>query len=320
MIFGLVLLAVAANSAPMRDTLDLLELQIEHYHDQMRNEVGPLEGFDKAADKYKDMLKKLKESTKWVCTNGKDPKSLSNQEYVREFGEGPCVPLVAAPGIAGSKLIVEIDCKVFKDNYPDAFKNCGWQTCTGFLTPKSEYRMWIPDALAPMSITTGLAGNQKCFNAVMGFEASEVKQGGKLTQRKGLKVYVEGTSPKTNTKATGKCAWEAISNLGLGGTADETKGFSGFRTFFENAGYKNGLNLQALPYNWRLDFKDNDLKTRFPKVIKEMYSNWGKKIAIVAHSFGNYQTVLNLSRMSQEDKDKMIARYFAAGPPYIGAV
>lgn len=131
---------------------------------------------------------------------------------------------------------------------------------------------------------------------------------------------VEGTSTGTKTKATGKCAWEAISNLGLGGSADATKGFSGFLTFFENAGYKNGVNLQALPYNWRLDFQDNDLKTRFPKVITEMYNNWGKKIVIYAHSFGNYQTVLNLSKMNQPDKDKMIARYMALGPPYAGAV
>lgn len=286
----------------------------------MRSYAGPLEGFDNATNKYKEMLKELMNSTKWVCTNGKDPKSLSNQEYVREFAQGSCNPAIVVPGIAGSKLIVEIDCKTFKDNNPAAFKSCGWSSCTGFLTPKSEYRMWIPGELAPMSIATGLDGNRKCFNAVMGFDSSEVMQGGKLTQRKGLKVVVEGTSPGTKTKATGKCAWEAISNLGLGGKADETKGFAGFLTFLENAGYKNGVNIQALPYNWRLDFKENDLKTRFAKVITEMYNNLGKKLVIYAHSFGNYQTVLNLSKMSQQDKDKMVARYMALGPPFLGAV
>ena len=318
-IFCLAVLAAAAQSAPERNTLDLLELQIETYHDQMREHVGLLDGFDNASDKYKQSMKKLMESTKWVCTNGKDPKSFSNQEYVREFAAGPCNPAVAIPGIAGSKLIVQIDCKTFKDNNSQAFKSCGWSTCTGFLTPKSEYRMWIPGELAPMSIATGLDGNRKCFNAVMGFDSSEVKQGGKLTQRKGLTVVVEGTSPGTKTKSTGKCAWEAISNLGLAGSADATKGFSGFLTFFENAGYKNGVNLQALPYDFRLDFQKNELKTRFPQVITDLYNNWGKKIIIYAHSFGNYQTVLNLSRMTQEAKDKMIARYMALGPPFLGA-
>lgn len=77
-ILGLAFLVAAARSAPLRNTLDLLELQIEQYHDQVRTQTGPLEGFDNATDKYKDMLKKLKESTKWICTNGKDPKSLSN--------------------------------------------------------------------------------------------------------------------------------------------------------------------------------------------------------------------------------------------------
>ena len=50
-----------------------------------------------------------------------------------------------------------------------------------------------------------------------------------------------------------------------------------------------------------------------------MYSNWGKKIVIYAHSFGNYQTVLNLSKMNQKDKDEMVARYMALGPPFAGA-
>ena len=50
-----------------------------------------------------------------------------------------------------------------------------------------------------------------------------------------------------------------------------------------------------------------------------MYQNLGKKVIIFAHSFGNYQTVHNLTKMTQADKDKMVARYVALGPPYIGA-
>jgi hypothetical protein len=89
---------------------------------------------------------------------------------------------------------------------------------------------------------------------------------------------------------------------------------------FLNAGYKIGLNLQALPYDFRLEFTNNDLKTRFGKVITELYNNWGKKVVVSGHSFGNYQSVLGFTRMSQADKDKMVARYMALAPPYLGAV
>jgi esterase/lipase superfamily enzyme len=77
---------------------------------------------------------------------------------------------------------------------------------------------------------------------------------------------------------------------------------------FKNAGYIVGLNLQALPYDFRLDYQENELNTRFEAVITELYANWGKKVTIFAHSFGNYQTVHNLSKMSQAKKDKMVAR------------
>ena len=40
---------------------------------------------------------------------------------------------------------------------------------------------------------------------------------------------------------------------------------------------------------------------------------------LVGHSMGNYVIVNTLWRMRQEDKDKMIARYIALAPPYIGA-
>lgn len=40
---------------------------------------------------------------------------------------------------------------------------------------------------------------------------------------------------------------------------------------------------------------------------------------LVAHSMGNLNVANNLWKMSQSDKDKMIARYIAIAPPFIGA-
>jgi hypothetical protein len=170
-----------------------------------------------------------------------------------------------------------------------------------------------------MSLVTGLDSNRACFSALLGFDSSKVKEGGQLLEKKGLKMSILGDSPKTNTKATGNCGWDAISELGFGSKNSEFKGLEGFLDYFENAGYKSGVSIQALPYDWRLDFQKNELKTRFPNIVNELYNNWGKKTVIFAHSFGNYQTVLNLSRMNQQDKDTKIARYIGLAPPYLGS-
>ena len=66
---------------------------------------------------------------KYHCLNGKDPKKLSPVEILTEFGLSGCSPFIFAPGLMASKLVVELDCVVFRENYPEIFKNCGFTTC-----------------------------------------------------------------------------------------------------------------------------------------------------------------------------------------------
>jgi lecithin-cholesterol acyltransferase len=287
-IIALILL-IAVSNCSKAPGFDLLQNEIDDYHNLVRQEYGFLEGFDESKPSDQEVFSSVLTNTKWMCTNGKDPNSLTNKQYVKEFAAGPCNPAIVLPGIAGSKLVVQIDCATFKKENPKAFSDCGWSTCGSFLAPKSEYKMWIPETGAPMSISVPFAGQRNCFNAVFGFDDSDVKNGGNLIVRKGLTAVVYGTSPNTRSKQAGGCAWDAISNLGTAGPQTPgTSVFASFLTLYESAGYKNGVNLQALPYDFRLAYQKNELNTRFSKVIKEMYNNWGKKIIIYAHSFGNY--------------------------------
>jgi hypothetical protein len=52
--------------------------------------------------------------------------------------------------------------------------------------------------------------------------------------------------------------------------------------------------MQALPYDFRLAYQENELKHRFKGVISDMYKNLGKKVVIIAHSFGNLNTLYHL--------------------------
>lgn len=85
-----------------------------------------------------------------------------------------------------------------------------------------------------------------------------------------------------------------------------------------NAGYVVGLNLQVLPYDWRLSLKNNRLNTKFEKVVDEVFDMFGKRVTLIAHSMGNYQVMNNLWKMKQEKKDTKILRYFAIAPPFAG--
>ena len=123
----LLLCAIGSNLAVMSEAPDMLEREIEQYHDTIRQEIGHLNGFDEVVHPdHVESFKKVVSSTKWVCTGGQDPSTLSNQEYVRAFAAGPCNPTVVLPGIAGSKLVATIDCKKFKKSSPSTFKACGW--------------------------------------------------------------------------------------------------------------------------------------------------------------------------------------------------
>jgi hypothetical protein len=49
-----------------------------------------------------------------------------------------------------------------------------------------------------------------------------------------------------------------------------------------------------------------------------MYSINGKKVSIVAHSYGNMNVLAALSKMSLDKKRQKLQRYFAMGPPFLG--
>jgi hypothetical protein len=116
----------------------------------------------------------------------------------------------------------------------------------------------------------------------------------------GVRIYPYGTSPKTEGYENGQCGFDAVENLLPLQTVVPTK-FSYFKYIKDmmvNAGYLVGLNLQVLPYDWRLGLRMNSLNYKFEKVVDEMYEILNKRITIIAHSMGNYQVMNNLWKMN----------------------
>jgi len=157
-------------------------------------------------------LTKLLGAKKYVCTGGKSPSSMSKKDYVKAFNAGPCAPIALLAGITGTKLMVRIDCEVFRANYPVEFGNC-FSTCTGSSAPQKEYRIWVPHITEPMSILKPSDKSKACFSALIGNDIELFSKTGEAKSRKGLTVYPMGLSPDTTTKETSDCGMEAIINL-----------------------------------------------------------------------------------------------------------
>lgn len=270
---------------------------------------------------------KAGKSKVFPCTNGENPKNLSPKTYLKKFVEGPCNPTVFVPGVAGSKLIAEIDCEVLREKNPDIFKACGWEKCKYEREkkgdfPKKEYKVWIPGLGSRMSLTVENKKSRTCFSGLMGMKIVKDEKG-VITAKdtEGVKIHVLGASKETNTLKTSNCGFDAITDiLPLKIIQTHESGyFDNLKTAFEDAGYKIGLTLQALPWDWRLGYQMNDLHWKFSKVVNKLSEITGKRVVIVSHSMGNYQTMHYLWRTSQTEKDNKIARYIAVAPPYLGA-
>lgn len=295
------------------EPMDLLQDAIDRHHKTIKASM------DEEDLQYAESFSKILGNTNFMCTGGLDPNAITKKEYLTAFKAGPCNPVVILPGIGGSKLRVEINCKKFKAADPAGFDACGWKRCLGLQVPKKEYKVWIPAAFAPMSIMIDSDKSRKCFQAVFGFDSTNISSG-HIKMADGLTVSVEGTTKESRSKADSNCAASAIEDLLTTGVqANGSAYFKKFRIAFEGAGYVTGLTYQALPYDFRIDYKENALNTRFKGILKEMSDNWGKRVVIYAHSFGNLQTVHNLSKMTQGEKDRMVARYIALAPPFLGA-
>ena len=298
---------------------DELEKELSHYNAQL------------VAEQLKSM-KHLSEAVAapkadgFVCTGGQNPSSLSFKQYIDAFAAGPCTPVIVLAGISGTKLMVEIDCETLKSNHPDIFSACGWTKCTKGAfdliskVPKAEYRTWIPDLLAPMTVINPSNNNRKCFAGLMSINWQR-NSAGELVQVpvQGAVIKPMGLSKETRTNS--RCGYDSVCDLvPLGSLAPAIYSvYTQFRETLEARGYKIGLTLQAMPYDWRQAYYNNEIHREFRSIVSDMAAINGKKVSIVAHSMGNINMMNVLKGLTPEERENWVQRYFALAPPFIGS-
>ena len=258
----------------------------------------------------------------YTCTNGKNPKHLSNLEYLTEFGKGPCAPVILIPGISGSVLVAEIDCPALKQADPKTFEKCGWKHCkSGLGSPSKEYRVWIGDYASPMTLLSPLNINKACFRGLVHQNYTKTADGKlQISAKTGVKISPLGRTPKTSSRKKSACGINGIQNLVP--SVDKLIYpiyYSKISKRLKKIGYKAGLTMTGLPYDFRIGQGHDDFYEMLTHNLEELHKLTGKKVVTVAHSMGNSRTFNALWRMSQADKDRLIASHISIASALMGS-
>ena len=298
---------------------------VDHFQKAIDQHHHHLSSVAKAAkNRNIQSIEKLIEDHSNICTGGVKYKDY--KEYLKAFAKGPCNPTIFIPGITASKLKVVIDCMEMKLYNFDLFSACGWSSCLneGVGSPKSEYVFWIASPFDPMSFIQPTPSTRQCFTGIMK-EHIDITNG-KITHKKnpGIEIMTIGESPHSKGYEQSKCGFHSISNLIEFDILkirriQEMGYYANMEKAFEGAGFISGLTMQALPYNWRKGYAENRLHYKLNRTVTMLHEITGKKVNIVAHSMGNLNTLHNLWRMPQKQKDQMIGHYIAVAPPLLGS-
>ena len=256
------------------------------------------------------------------CTNGRDPAQLSYRDYMKEFVVGPCAPVVLAPGIGGSVMQVEVECELLRFADFETFLACGWLDCKAGSkhAPAREYRIWVPHLESPMTIVSPLDVNKKCWGGLVEMKYDNIAGQLVPVPKLGVRVRVAGATPGTSNVTASACGLNSIKDMVPDIVNPEVTGyFAAFVKRLRLMGYKEGLSVLGLPYDFRKGHAEDDFRPMLEHSLAELHKLTGKRSVVVGHSMANNRMLNALWKMSQADKDKLIHNYFALAPSYLGA-
>ena len=116
-----------------------------------------------------------------------------------------------------------------------------------------------------------------------------------------------------------KCGLNSVGHVTEGDWAS-TRVFEDMIKNLTSMGYKEGFSLGSIPYDFRRFIVTNEFEKKvFRFQIENLYNITGKKVIIIAHSFGTLITLNNLIYKENKDLIPKIKKFIAIGPPFAGA-
>ena len=261
-----------------------------------------------------------------ICTNNKP--SYSYEEYLKNFREGPCSPIIFSPGLSGSGLVVTTNCNLLRESaaYNNDAKKA-MELCPFMCEDDQEYyehMIWVTKKQMYEYIGSGdfnfVWKNRECASFLFGVK-KRLKMGddGQIEEIEdysipGIEIKIYGNTKET--KDDSQCGRKALTSF----YGEESTLYAYFMRFFDKMGYINGITFQTIPF----DFRRRPTKNHFPKNLKLSLKilNYltGKRTIIMGHSFGNNMVMNGLKKMTVKEKDELVREYIAIGAPFLGSL
>ena len=278
-------------------------------------------------------------SKKEATTLLKEKYGISNSspdENLR-FILGKCSPVVLIPGIYASKLLVELQCKNIAEKERDTTLKeirifCGDTVCSDESVEKEEHPLFIGLLDKAFSI---LGSEMDKYSSCLGYfmnhfqnENECVVVNNKHICNHSPYVKVGFYGGTTKTQAKGRCGVEGIQNVIQSGilTVDKivnigaAKSYETISNKLIKRGYEEGFSLAGLPNDYRRYLTTNNFSTKvFRSQIERLYSNTGKPVVVVGHSYGTLLALSNLVREDNKDLLPKIKKFVAIAPPFAGS-
>lgn len=265
-------------------------------------------------------------------------KSISSPTKELRFILGKCNPVLMIPGIYASKLLVELNCKKLaqferETTFKEIRLYCGDSVCKDESKESEEHPLFV--ALLDKAFTLLGSENDKyssCLGYFMNYFQNESEcptssNGKKLCYYSPyVKVGFYGGTTQTQTK--GKCGVEGVQNVIQSGSLvidgivniGAAKSFKTMHKRLTKRGYQEGFSLGGLPNDYRRYLATNNFAANvFRSQIERLYQNTGKKVVIVAHSYGTLLTLSNLVNTKNQDLLPKIKKFIAVAPPFAGS-
>lgn len=254
----------------------------------------------------------------YECLNGKNPTALTPKQTLIEFSKGKCSPLLIAPALFSTRIIIQIDCPTLKAENAEIFTLCGWNSCSKKFyefwksVPDKEYHMWVPDFFSPLSIFQIHERKNFCwvkFASLLVDFNKPIENG--IIEQKGFSIKIYGQTEKSvGLSYCGDRSNEDLLN-NMWFELKTTRYVKLFHQKLRDMGYVPGLTYQTLPYDFRLSYRANQFKKIFRSNLVRLNMLTRKKVVIIGHSLGNLNIYSQLMDLEMTDKKKLIKNWIA---------
>lgn len=258
------------------------------------------------------------------------------------FIHGKCSPVLFYPGLLATQINLVINCKRVKED-KNLWDEINFYCHLSSLCKNNNVETHTIWPNLNKSVFYMLIDKNNLYNQCFGYFASyynspdvcKADDGSNHCRfSKFISIVPKGIEKTTNDKDFKRrvddfeCGSRSINNIMATTTAEylvnqligTTKGFLDLKGMLDKTGHIEAFSYASLAYDFReAQCNNKNANVIFRKFITSMYNLTGKKVVIVAHSYGNVNTHFQLTEENKDLKE-MIGHFVSIAPPFFGSL